>query len=275
MKKVFLFLLLIFTFSIALYGEDFPQIKGWTANKDVIIYRPANLWKYIDGAADSFLSYDFKILRLREFQKNDVIVTVDIYDMGSPINAFGIYSTERPDDAKLLTIGTEAVVIPPYSALMLKDRYYVKVMIQQGELNQKDGEEILKDVAASLPGTTDLPSELKILPKKEMIPGTVKYVAKGYMGLSEINNVVSADYRTTNEKEYRSFVMILPKKEQVAETWKMLAGKWQKETQKDKTVLYREVPYEGFIGVIMADGMITGVSGIKEKAELLKILLKK
>ena len=92
------------------------------------------------------------------------------------------------------------------------------------------------------------------------------------MGLSEINKVVSADYRTP-DKEYRSFVMVLPKKEQVDETWRILTEKWQKETQKDKTVLYREVPYEGFIGVIMMDGMITGVSGIEEKAALLKILM--
>ncbi len=273
MKKVFLILLLIFTFSTALYGEDFPQIKGWTANKDVIIYRPANLWKYIDGAADQFLNYDFQILKLREFRKNDVIVTVDIYDMGTPINAFGIYSSERPDDAKLINIGTEAVVIPPYSALMLKDRFYVKVMIQQGELGQKDGEDILKDVAASLPGTTEFPSEIKILPQKDMIPGTVKYVASGYMGLSEINNVVSADYKAPDEKEYRAFVMVTGDKTKANVTWKTLEEKWQAETAKDIKILYREVPYEGFIGVIMTDGMIKGVSGVEDKARLFKLLL--
>ncbi|MBN1906431.1 MAG: hypothetical protein JW927_15170 [Deltaproteobacteria bacterium] len=261
--------------STGLHGEEFPILKGWKTNGDIIIYRPANLWKYIDGAADQFLNYDFQILKLREFRKNDVIVTVDIYDMGSPINAFGIYSTERPDDAKLLNIGTEAVVIPPYSALMLKERFYVKVMIQQGELTEKDGEEILKDVAASLPGTTDLPSELKMLPQKDMVHGTLKYITAGYMGLSEVSNVVSADYRAPDGKVYRAFVMVIPKKEQVDETWKMLAEKWQKETLKDQTVLYREIPYEGFIGVIMADGMITGVSGVEEMVDLLAILMKK
>lgn len=275
MRKIFLYLLLFSICSTGLHGEEFPILKGWKANGDIIIYRPANLWKYIDGAADQFLNYDFQILKLREFRKSDVIVTVDIYDMGSTINGFGIYSTERPDDAKLLNIGTEAVVIPPYSALMLKERFYVKVMIQQGELTEKDGEEILKDVAVSLPGTTDLPSELKMLPQKGMIPGTLKYITAGYMGLSEVSNLVSADYMATDGKEYRSFVMVIPKKEQVDETWKMLAAKWQKETLKDQTVLYREVPYEGFIGVIMADGMITGVSGVEEMVDLLAILMKK
>ncbi len=275
MKKLLLFLLLFLTFSAGLYGDDFPQIKGWKTSGDIIIYRPANLWKYIDGAADSFINYDFQILKLREFRKNDVIVTVDIYDMGSPINAFGIYSTERPDDAKPLAIGSEAVVIAPYSALMLKDRFYVKVMIQQGQLTVKDGEEILKDVSASLPGTSEFPSELRMLPQKDMIPGTLKYITSGYMGLSEINNVVSADYRAPDGKGYRSFVIFTPKKDQADGTWKTLNEKWQKETQKDKTVLYREVPYEGFIGVVISNGMITGVSGVEDKAWLLKLLLER
>ncbi len=193
--------------------------------------------------------------------------------MGSPINAFGIYSTEKPNDTEFLSIGTESVVIPPYSAMMLKDRFYVKVMIQQGELNQKDGEDILKDVAVSLPGETNLPAGLKLLPEENRVPGTIKYVTRGYLGLSELNNIASADYKDTNGNEFRSFVMILPDKRKVDEIWNNLSGKWQKETQSGRIVLYREVPYEGFIGALMTNGMITGVSGIEKKTELFKILI--
>lgn len=272
MKKLFFLLLLFLTFSPALHGEEFPDIKGWKADGGIITYKPANLWEYIDGAANLYLAYDFKLLKLREFRKDHTILTVEIYDMGSPLNAFGIYSSERPDDTNLLNIGTEAAVIPPYNALMLKDRFYVKVVIQQGELDQKNGENILNDVAGFLPGKTDFPSELKLLPDKGRIPGTIKYIAESYMGLSEINNIIFADYRDSGGNVYRSFVMVLPDKDKAAETWKKLAKKWQQDTQKGRTILYREVPYEGLIGVVMTNGMITGVSGVEEKAELLRIL---
>lgn len=272
MKKLFLLLMLFFFCSTGLYGEEFPQIKEWTANGDTIIYRPGNLWEYINGAADQFLAYDFKLLRLREFQKNDVIVTVDIYDMGTTINAFGIYTTERPDDAILLKIGTEAVVIPPYHGLMFKDRFYVKVMIQQGELDQKSGEEILKDVAASLPGKTDFPPELKLLPEKNRIPGTVKYTASGYMGLSEINNLVFADYKDSNEKEFRHFILITSEKMQIEKILDRLSARWKTHNQEGRTVLYREVPYEGFIGVILDNDMIVGVSGVADRDDLFGLL---
>ncbi len=273
MKKLFVLLLILITCSGGLYGEEFPQIKGWKANGDMHTYKPANLWEYIDGAANLYLEYNFKLLKLREFKKNNTIVMVEIYDMGSPINAFGIYATERPADTDLLRIGTEAVVVPPYSALMLKDSFYIKVMIEQGELDLKNGENILKGIAAFLPGKTELPAELKLLPEKDLVPGTIKYAAKGYMGLGELNNLLFADYKDSAGNEYRAFVMILPDKAKVDETWKDLAGKWKTETHKERTILFREVPYEGLIGVVMSNDMITGVSGVKKKADLFKLLL--
>ncbi|MBN2420606.1 MAG: hypothetical protein JXL81_14550 [Deltaproteobacteria bacterium] len=273
MKKLILLSLLLI-FSITLYADEFPRVKGWTANGDVITYKPSNLWEYIDGAANLYLAYDFKMLKLQEFQNGDTVVTVEIYDMGSPINAFGIYSSERPDDTGLLQIGTEAAVAPPYHALMLKDRFYVKVVIQQGELDTEKGEGILRDVDIFLPGKKELPSELKILPETGIIHGTVKYITEGYMGLSEINNIVYADYKEAGGNVYRSFVMVLPDKLKTEEVWKKLAEKWEVETVKDLTVLHREVPYEGIIGVVKAGGMITGVSGVEDKSELIRILLK-
>lgn len=273
MKKTVLLLVLLFALTGVAFGEEFPQIKGWTAQGDVIIYKPGNLWEYIDGAANLYLSYDFRLLKMREFKKDDTIVMVEIYDMGSSINAFGIYSSERSDDTNLLKIGTEAVVIPPYHALMLKNRFYVKVVIEQGELDQKKGEGILKDVEGFLKGGTDFPAELRLLPEKGEIPGTVKYITEGYLGLSEINNLLFADYKDSSSNEFRTFIMILPDKGKVDETWKRLSEKWQAESRKGKTVLYREVPYEGLIGIVKTNGMITGVSGVEEKGELLNILL--
>ena len=273
MKRFFILSIILLACSAGLYGEEFPQIKGWKANGDIHTYKPANLWEYIDGAANLYLEYNFKLLKLREFQKNNTIVMVEIYDMGTPINAFGIYATERPDDTDLLSIGTEAVVVPPYNALMLKDSFYVKVMIEKGELDLKNGEGILRDVAAFLPGKTDFPDELKLLPEKNIVPGSIKYTTKGYMGLGELNNIVFADYKDPDGNEFRSFVLILPDKKKVDETWKDLAEKWETEIRKGRTVLFREVPYEGLIGVVMSNEMITGVSGIEKKSDLLKLLL--
>lgn len=272
MKKVIFLLLIVFTCSTYSFAEEFPEIKGWSAKDDVITYRSGNLWEYINGAADQFLSYDFRVLKLREFVKEGTHISVEIYDMGSQINAFGIYTTERPSDAQLLKIGTEAVVIPPYHGLMFKNQYYVKIMIQEGELDQQTGEQILKDVDKYIPGSSDFPDELNSLSKKNQMPGSIKYVTRGYMGLSEINNLLFADYKNNNGKEYRAFVLLLPDKSQVDETLKRLSGKWGSETHEGLTILFRKVPYEGLIGVVMKNSIITGVSGVEDKNTLFGLL---
>ncbi len=272
MKKLFLILLFCSICPTGLYGEEFPHIKGWAEKGDLITYKPANLWEYIDGAANLYLSYDFRLLKLKEFHKDDIILTVEIYDMGSPINAFGIYSSECPDDTGLLKIGTEAAVILPYHALMLKDRFYVKVVIQQGELDQEKGENILRDAAVFLPGNTDFPPELKLLPEKDRISGSVKYVTEGYLGLSEISNLLYADYKDANGKEFRHFILLPGGNNDVKKILDRLSAKWKTHTQEGRTILYREVPYEGFIGVILSSNMIAGVSGVADKDELFGLL---
>jgi hypothetical protein len=54
-----------------------------------------DLYHYLDGGADAYLDYGLVALIHREFKAGSVDLTVDIYDMGDPLRAFGIYSAER------------------------------------------------------------------------------------------------------------------------------------------------------------------------------------
>ena len=54
------------------------------------------LHHYLDGGADAYLDYGLVAMVHREFKAGTVDLTVNIYDMGDPLRAFGIYSAERP-----------------------------------------------------------------------------------------------------------------------------------------------------------------------------------
>src|SRR4051794_19771745 len=58
-------------------------------------YKPDSLYQYIDGGADVYLLYDFRILLHQNFKSAGAELTADIYDMGTPEDAFGIYAAER------------------------------------------------------------------------------------------------------------------------------------------------------------------------------------
>jgi len=271
MKKLVVLLLLLFLPSNSLAGE-FLEIDGWKADGKVNIHRKNDLWKYINGAAEMFLMYDFQMLRFREFSKGGMEMTVEIYDMATPLNAFGIYTTERGDDVKRLSIGTEAIVVPPYYCQLLKDRFYVKVNLHRGVLDNKAGKAILRSIDSFVEGVSSFPDEFNLLPARDKITGTEKYIAQGYMGMGELNNIFFADYRDIKGNEYRYFLMLPSTDETIDDKWKNLTGKWVSVTAKGHAILYRDIPYSGKIGIARKGKRIIGISDVSEMDEILKRL---
>jgi hypothetical protein len=230
------------------------------------------LWELINGAADTFLAYGFEEVTVQNYSSGDVIAAISVYDMGRPLNAFGIYRTEAPAREAALPIGTEAVVSPPYQCLLLKDRYYVKVEAYEGEIDQATGESLVTGIADALPGEAGLPPEFATLPKAGMVPGSSRYTREALFGLAELNECVHAAYTDDTGNEYRAFVVLDPAGAASDEAWQKLASVWQETDLGEEPVLFREVPYSGFVGVIRSDGEIIGVADAVDDSQLLERL---
>jgi len=71
-----------------------PERSGdWRARDRGEVYDGETIFKYMDGAAEVFLSYSFRSLFVRRFsQDNGTEITVELYDMGGSADAFGIFS---------------------------------------------------------------------------------------------------------------------------------------------------------------------------------------
>ncbi len=247
-------------------SAEFPKIAGWTPEGDVKTFYSDNLWEYINGAADQFLAFGFSELRYQDFSKDGVVVTVHLYDMGSRLNAFGIYDTERPDDSRRRKIGAEAVILPPYQCLMLKGDIYVKVDAYEGEITEDVGKQILTALAASLTGSDDLPDELTRLPKKNQKEGSEGYIRSNYLGLSELQNCVFAHYED-GDNTYQHFIMLTKEKLSAQALKDKLGSRWGQMTLDGHPVFYREVPYKGLVGLVITDTGIYGVSDNKNRNE--------
>ncbi len=265
-------LLLLFNLSAVSFAGVFPEIKGWTPEGEVNFRTPDDLWEYINGAAGLYLAYGFKVLRYRDFTRGDHLMKVHIYDMGSPLNAFGIYVTERPEDVKLQSIGTEAVIKPPVYCLLLKDRFYIQVQMIKGDIDDDSGKAILNSIDTSIEGSSSLPAELRLLPKQGRITNSESYVKESYLGLDELNNVIFADYTNPEGKKYRYFLALPSQGETLSTVWEKLAGRWSATTLKERPVLQRDIPYEGKIGIIQKENNIFGVSGVSDTDEMFKRL---
>jgi hypothetical protein len=272
MIHTLLIAVLVVSFGCQPTPDAFLEIDGWSPQGEPSTYDADGLWEVINGAADVFLSHGFHGLTAQQFVAGDLTVNVNVYDMGTPLNAFGIYRTEAPPDVPALDIGAEAVLSPPYQCLLLKDRYYVKVEAYEGDIDDASGRSLVEGIAQALPGTEDPPPSLAALPSDGMVPGSSRYTKEDLFGLGELDEVVYASYLDEQGTEYHTIVKLPAAGGTIDSAWDDLAQRWELTDLGDQPVLYRQVPYEGYIGVVRGDAGLIGVAGCQSEEELLQRL---
>ncbi len=270
MKKIVLLVIFVcFNISI-IQAADFPKIKGYKQTSEVREYGPGNLWEYINGAADQFLDYEFVSLRSCDLSAGGLSVSIDIYDMDTPLNAFGIYANERPLNRDRLSIGVEAVISPPYQALLLKDKYYIKIDVLEGEISEDNGKSLLTAIANVLVGIDNYPGDFSSLPETGIIKGSQRYSSLGFLGLKELNYCIYADYILTDKTKFQYFFINTISETAQNKVWNNLSSKWKSKSFKDNKILIKKVPYQGFVGVVLIRGRIYGVSGFDNEKKMIE-----
>lgn len=66
---------------LATTAMGLAPIPGWEPVSETWILGPAELWEYIDGAAEHYLAYGFRELRAKEMRRDCVGVTLQVYDL--------------------------------------------------------------------------------------------------------------------------------------------------------------------------------------------------
>jgi hypothetical protein len=241
-------------------------VEGWAQPGEVLIYDADNLWEYINGAAELFISYGVRNCHTTDLTSGDLTVTVDLYDMGTPLNAFGVFEREASGEPVEVADAVAALVSPPYQALLLRGSTYAKVNVHEGEMTMEAGQGLLEALAAALPGQTSMPSEFQLLPSSGKVAGTESYQAEAFLGLTELTDCVFAEYSDGAAETWQGFV-VLPDAAQ--SVWDALAGDWGSVERGGSEVLFREVPYRGWVGVVWTDQGLFGVSEAADQAALL------
>lgn len=179
------------------------SVPGWKPEGRLYHYIPENLYEYINGGADYFIAYGFVALTGANYSPDSGgmdSVTVDIYDMGDKLNAFGVFQPRRDSRAPSLNIGAGSFGSDEYVAFH-KDRYYVEI---QGYITGKKEKRVVKDMAAMvadhLPGDDALPQELSYFPEKSRIAGSERYIRGGILGHAFLDRGMVCEYRIDGKK---------------------------------------------------------------------------
>jgi hypothetical protein len=95
-------------------GKMNPEISlpaeaaGWVWDGKEMKYNPKTLFSYMNGAAELYLAYGFQGLTVRKFENaNQPSITVELYEMASSEDAYGLFSYERQDESAGIGQGSE------------------------------------------------------------------------------------------------------------------------------------------------------------------------
>jgi hypothetical protein len=177
-----------------------PDLQGWTKEGEPASYSPDDLFEYIDGAADAYLSYEFEELSAVSYDGGEKrSISIEVYRHLGLRNAFGIYSQERSSKAKFMAIGTEGY----YETGVVNffhGPYYVKVAgFNLGEDDEKILTDAARTVAARIGGDSRFPAVLECFPPGGRIDHSERYFARDIMGHGFLRCAYSADYGSVGE----------------------------------------------------------------------------
>jgi hypothetical protein len=161
--------------TVSEFNKILPEtIDGWKKAGPPGLYRADNLSTYIDGGAELYLSYNFKTalsLKYKDAAENEI--AVDIFDMGTSSDAFGVFAHTRETIETGFGQGSE------YAAGLLtfwKDRYYVSILAYPETAAKKDVVfKLGRTIADAIPGEGSLPPILGLLLAENLLPESVHY----------------------------------------------------------------------------------------------------
>jgi hypothetical protein len=176
---------------------------GWKAHGDVAQFTAANLWEKIDGRAEQYLDYKFVRLTyvsLANEQDNSQFIDTYVFDMGRPVQAFGVFSVERSEGLPAVALGREGYRAEA-SYFFWKGPYYVQVLASnKGPKLAQVGLQIASTLEKRLKDGGEPIWGLQALPETDRIPGTVQYFVTDALSLDFMKETYIAQYRKGGAK---------------------------------------------------------------------------
>ena len=255
------FVLTFMSFAIAgAENINFPEIGGWQKAETIDVYNPDNLWNIINGAADNFLSYEFRELQVMEYTNpDDDYIRVEVYHHKDRKNAFGIYSQERPMEGNYIQVGAQGYQEGSILNFLAGD-YYVKISSHNEEPATKEAvRKIAEKLAPVLEKEATFPGMIQKFPGENKIEHSEQFISKNFLGFSFLHSAYTVEYETDGN-QFRLFVIELPD----AEAAQKMLGEYMEFTnqpvKKFKETYYDiKDPYNGNIKIGYRKNLLWGI----------------
>jgi hypothetical protein len=160
----------------ALHAVLPEKIQEWKAVKEEDrSFDPVTIFDYIDGAGEVYRAYNMqKCISRRYTTLNGPPIVLDIFDMGSSEDAFGVFTHDQ--DGEALDIGQGALYRPGWLSFW-KDRFFVSIYAEEETAAaEKTVSDLGRVVASLIQGQGPKPRILLNLPQEGLQPRSTRFL---------------------------------------------------------------------------------------------------
>jgi hypothetical protein len=185
--------------SLAATAALIPEVEGFTPKGPAQSFGPDNLSDKINGKAELYLAAGFKEMSARSFtldKAGQAHVEIFVYDMGSPTNAYAVFSAQRRPGSPDIPLTAHAYATSN-ALFFTRARFYVEMVADRAEAALQGP---LKEYAAALlagmpsEGGGTAPTTAGLLPREGLTADSVRLSAADTFGLEGFNQVYTGEY---------------------------------------------------------------------------------
>jgi hypothetical protein len=164
---------------------------GWSQTGPNRAYEADNLFEYMDGNAEGYLTYGFVKMQGVTCKKGEVTFVVDLSDFGDADSAYGMFTSNVDGRQPTEKIGMQGQIVPR-RAFFAKGQYFLEIAANP----EGDHTPALKEWMAAfdklIPGSTTLPPALTWFPTEQR--QSLRLVPKSVFGISALKRGYAAQY---------------------------------------------------------------------------------
>ena len=197
------------------------KLDGLKPMGDTEFYNADNLFEKIDGRAPAYLNFNFQNLRCRSFTVTGTAGSfVDVYEyrFDVPVNAFGMFSTERDPKGEPLAFAPDGYVSGMGFFFRQGPRYVQVMASEQNAKTLELAKAIAEDRAKKLPADDAGLDARRRLPVTGLDPASVQFVQDNAQGQAFLKNVFQASYDFAGKK--LPFFVMMATPADAAAAWK-------------------------------------------------------
>jgi hypothetical protein len=172
-------------------GDDCGLAPGWKPDAPLSIFTADNLYEYLDGGAEGYLSFGFVRLEHQTCTKGTDSLVIDVSEMNDPDAAYGLFTARLDPRQPLRHIGMGGQILAN-RASFAKGQYYVELIASPSDEYRPTLRAFTLALEKRLAGRSTPPAALAWFPAEGR--NSVRLIPESVLGLEPLKRGYVAEY---------------------------------------------------------------------------------